>query len=170
MELHRGKISLWIILPPYCSQREIVRSLLGSLILMSSISLSVWVPQGFWKIEGWFGLVKREFKNTVSPSQIPHEMLAGEPFGNPSFLQEGLWGGREIALFLDCWLVYCILQVWIGRTDAEVETPVLWPPDLKNGRIWKDLDAGKNWRQTEKGTTEDEMVGWHHWLYWHEFE
>ena len=64
MELHRGKISLWIILPPYCSQREIVRSLLGSLILMSSISLPVWVPQGFWKIEGWFGLVKREFKNS----------------------------------------------------------------------------------------------------------
>ena len=64
MELHRGKISLWIILPPYCSQREIVRSLLGSLFLMSSISLPVWVPQGFWKIEGWFGLVKREFKNS----------------------------------------------------------------------------------------------------------
>ena len=51
--------------------------------------------------------------------------------------------------------------VFIRRTDAEAETPVLWPPDVKNWLIWKDPDAGKAWRQ-EKGTTEDEMVGWHH--------
>ena len=60
-------------------------------------------------------------------------------------------------------------QPWIviGRTDAEAETPVLWPPDAKNWLIWKDPDAGKDWRP-EKGTTEDEMVGWHHWLDGHE--
>ena len=58
--------------------------------------------------------------------------------------------------------------IFIGRTDAEAETPVLWPPDVKNWFIWKDPDAGEDWRQ--KGTTEDEMVGWHHWLYGHEFE
>ena len=53
---------------------------------------------------------------------------------------------------------------WIvfGRTDAEAEIPVLWPPDAKNWLIGKDPDAGKDWRQEEKGTTEDEMVGWHH--------
>ena len=51
--------------------------------------------------------------------------------------------------------------IFIGRTNAEVETPILWPPDVKNWFIWKDPDAGKDWRQ-EKGTTEDEMVGWHH--------
>ena len=63
-------------------------------------------------------------------------------------------------------------QFWIftGRTDAEAETPVLWPPDVKNWLIWKDPDAGEDWRQEEKGTTEDEMVGWHHWLDGHEFE
>ena len=63
-------------------------------------------------------------------------------------------------------------QSWmfIGRTDAEAETPILWPPDVKNWLIWKDPDAGKNWRQEEKGTTEDEMVGWHHRLDGHEFE
>ena len=57
-------------------------------------------------------------------------------------------------------------QTWIctGRTDAEAETLVLWPPDLKNWLIWKDPDAGKEWRQQEKGTTEDKMIGWHHWL------
>ena len=60
---------------------------------------------------------------------------------------------------------YCI---FIGRTDAE--TPILWPPDAKNWFIGKDLDAGKDWRQEEKGVTEDEMVGWHHQLNGHEFE
>ena len=57
-------------------------------------------------------------------------------------------------------------QSWmfIARTDAEVETPALWPPDAKNWLIWKEPDAGKDWRQEEKGMTEDEMVGWHHWL------
>ena len=63
-------------------------------------------------------------------------------------------------------------QPWtfIGRTDAEVETPVLWPPDAKSLLIGKDPDAGKDWGQEEKGTKEDEMVGWHHQLDGHEFE
>ena len=60
--------------------------------------------------------------------------------------------------------------VFIGRTDAEAETPILWPPHAKNWLIRKDPDAGKDWRQEEKGKTEDEMVGWHHWLDGHEFE
>ena len=60
--------------------------------------------------------------------------------------------------------------IFIGRTDAEAETPILWPPYVKSWLIGKDLDAGKDWRQEEKGPTEDEMVGWHHWLDWHEFE
>ena len=54
--------------------------------------------------------------------------------------------------------------IFIGRTDAEAETPVFWPPDTKNWLIGKDLDAGKDQRQEEKGTTEDETVEWHHWL------
>ena len=54
--------------------------------------------------------------------------------------------------------------VFTGRTDAKAETPVLWPPHVKSWLIGKDPDAGKDWRQEEKGTTEDEMVGWHHWL------
>ena len=54
--------------------------------------------------------------------------------------------------------------VFIGRTDAEAETPILWPPDVKNWLIWKDSDAEKDWRQEEKGMTEDEMGGWHHQL------
>ena len=60
--------------------------------------------------------------------------------------------------------------IFIGRTDAEAETPILWPPDAKNRLTGKDPDAGKDWRQEEKGMTEDEMVEWHHRLNGHEFE
>ena len=60
--------------------------------------------------------------------------------------------------------------IFIGRTDAETEAPILWPPDAKSWIIRKDPDAGKDWGQEEKGTTEDEMVGWHHRLNGHEFE
>ena len=62
-----------------------------------------------------------------------------------------------------CW-------IFIGRTDAKAETPVLWPRDAKNQFIGKDPDAGQDWRQEEKGMIEDKMVGWHHWLDGHEFE
>jgi len=54
--------------------------------------------------------------------------------------------------------------IFIGRTDAEIETPILWPLNAKNWLIWKDPAAGKDWRQGKKGMTEDKMVGWHHWL------
>ena len=60
--------------------------------------------------------------------------------------------------------------IFIGRTDAEAATPILWPLDAKNWLTGKDPDSGKDWRQDEKGTTEDEKVGWHHWLDRHEFE
>ena len=59
--------------------------------------------------------------------------------------------------------------IFIGRTDDEAETPILWPPDAKNWLIWKDPDAGKDWRQEEKRTAEDEMVAWHHQSKRHKF-
>ena len=59
--------------------------------------------------------------------------------------------------------------MFIGRTDVEAETLALWPPDAKSWLIWKDPDIGKDWGQEEKGTTEDEIVGWHHWLDGHGF-
>ena len=62
-----------------------------------------------------------------------------------------------------CW-------IFIGRTDAEAQIPTLWPPDAKNQLTGKDPDAGKDWRREEKGTTEDEMVEWYHWLNGHKFE
>ena len=62
-------------------------------------------------------------------------------------------------------------QSWVffGRSDVEAETPILWPPGAESWLIWKDLDAGKDWRQKEKGTMEDEMAGWHHWYNGHGF-
>ena len=62
------------------------------------------------------------------------------------------------------------LWIFIGRTDAETEIPILWPPDTKNWLLGKDPDAGKDWRQEEKAMTEDEMAGWQHRLDGHEFE
>ena len=64
----------------------------------------------------------------------------------------------------------CQSWVFIGKTDVEAETPILWPPDVKSWLIWKDPDAGKDWRREEKGTTEDEIAGWHHRLNGHELE
>ena len=61
-------------------------------------------------------------------------------------------------------------RIFIGGTDAEARTPTLWPPDVKSWLIGKDPDAGKDWRQEEKGTTEGEIVGWHHRLHGDEFE
>ena len=60
--------------------------------------------------------------------------------------------------------------IFIGRTDAEAETPILWPPDVNNWLVGKDPDAGKDWRREEKGMTEDEIFGWHHWHSGHEFQ
>ena len=87
-----------------------------------------------------------------------------------------LWCWRRLLSPLDCKDVKPVNpkgnQSWIfiGRTDAKAEAPILWPPDAKNWLIGKDPHAGKDWRQEEKGMTEDEMVGWHHWFNAHEFE
>ena len=87
-----------------------------------------------------------------------------------------LWCWRRLESPLDCKEIQPVHpkenQSWmfIGRTDGEAETPMLWPPDAKNWLIGKDPDAGKDWRQEEKGTTEDEMVEWHHQLDGHELE
>ena len=87
-----------------------------------------------------------------------------------------LWCWRRLLCPLDCKEIQPVHpkrnQSWmfIGRTDAEAETSILWPPDVKNWLSRKNPDAGKDWRQQEKGTTKDEMVAWHHLLNGHEFE
>ena len=86
-----------------------------------------------------------------------------------------LWSWRRLTISLDCKEIKPVHpkgnQSWIfiERTDAEAEALILWPPDVKSWLTGKDPDAGKDWRQEVKGTT-DEMVGWHHWLDGHEFE
>ena len=87
-----------------------------------------------------------------------------------------LWCWRTLESPLDCkeiqWVHSTGDQSWmfIGRTDAEAETPILWPPDAKNWLIRKYPDVGKDWMWEEKGKTENEIVGLHHWLQGHEFE
>ena len=87
-----------------------------------------------------------------------------------------LWCWRRLESSLDCKEIQPVHPkgdqswVFIGRTDAEAETPVLWPPDVKSWLIGKDPEAGRDWGQEEKGMTEDEMAGWHYRLDGHEFE
>ena len=87
-----------------------------------------------------------------------------------------LWCWRRLLSPLDCKEIQPDHskrdQSWmfIGRTDVEAETPILWPPDVKSWLPGKDPDAGRDWGQEEKGTTEDEMAGWHHRLDGREFE
>ena len=87
-----------------------------------------------------------------------------------------LWCWRTLESLLDCKEIQPVHPegdqswVFIGRTDAEAETPILWPPHMKSWLIGKDPDAGRDWGQEEKGTTEDERAGWHHWLNGYEFE
>ena len=86
-----------------------------------------------------------------------------------------LWCWRRLLSPLDCKEIKSVHHkvdkswVFIGRTDVEAETPILQPPHAKSWLIWKDPDAGKDWGQEEKGMTEDEMLGWHHWLNGHGF-
>ena len=90
-------------------------------------------------------------------------MLLNCGVGEDSWESLGLQGGPTVHPKGD--------QPWmfIGRTDAEAETPILWPPDAKSWLTGKHPDAGKDWGQEEKGATEDEMVWWHHWLNGHGF-
>ena len=89
-------------------------------------------------------------------------------------VEEDSW--EFLGLILDCKEIKPVNPkgnrswIFIGRTDAEAETPILWPPDAKNWLLGKDPDAGKDWRQEEKEMTEVEMVGWHLQLDGHEFE
>ena len=93
-----------------------------------------------WEPKNWFFWTMVLEKTLESPSDCK-EIKPVNPKGNQS-------------------------QMFIGRTEAKAEAPIFWPPDVKNWLIGKDPDAGKNWRQEEKGMTEDEMVGWHHRLQW----
>ena len=86
-------------------------------------------------------------------------MLLNCGVGEDSWESLGLQGDQASQSWNQSW-------IFIGRTDAEAETPTLWPPDVKNWLLGKDPDAEKDWRREEKGTTEEEMVGWHHHLTW----
>ena len=104
-----------------------------------------------WVLKNWcFWTVVLE-KILESPLDYK-EIQPAHPKGNQDILKE-----------INEW-------IFIGRTDAEAETPILRPPDVENWLIWKDPDAGEDWRQEEKGMTVDEMAGWCHCLDGHEFE
>ena len=103
-----------------------------------------------------------------------YQMHISPPGGHPQNCKFSLFWLTESSwkrLLRDPWTARRSKQSWvfIARTDVEAETPILWPPDVKGWLTWKDPDAGKDWGQ-EKGTIEDEVVGWHHQRNGHEFE
>ena len=101
---------------------------------------------------------------------VPKEAGAGIRKGGRNGLPRGT---RKLLGMMDIFIILVMVIVsWVQtrqRTDAEAEAPILWPPDVKSQLTGKDLDAGKDWGQEEKGATEDEMVGWHHQPNGHEF-
>ena len=101
---------------------------------------------------------KRHFSNDL---QVSVDLVSG-------YRSEDLCASLQCQQKLSARISTSHSWIFIGRTDAEAETPILWPPDVKNWLTGKDPDAGKDWRQEEKGRTEEEMVGWHHWLNGHE--
>ena len=130
-----------------------------TLITLLKIEIKVWSSYGFsishvwmwkmdykerWALKNWYFWTV-VLKETLESALDCKEIQPLYPKGNQSW-------------------------IFIGRTDVEAETPILWPPDAKNWLAGKDPDAGTDWRQEEKGTTEDEMVVWHHQLHGHEFE
>ena len=139
----------------YIYKDKLINTILSwasQIILKSHVCFSVSSPIWIWELdhkEGWalknwcFRIVVLE-RTLESPLDCK-EIQPVHPKGNQSW-------------------------IFFGRTDAEAESPILWSPDVKNWLTRKDPDAGKDWRQEEKQTIEDEMVGWHHWLDGHEFE
>ena len=141
----------------------------------------IWLPDA----ENWCtgkdpdaGKDSRQEENETTEDEMVgwHHWLDGHEFEQAPGVGDGqgslaccsLWGCKESDMTE--WLNWIELSWFIGRTDAEAEAPKLWLPDAKSQHIGKDSDAGKDWGQEEKGMTEDEVVGWHHWLNRHEFE
>ena len=113
--------------------------------LISRMDVCVRSPSGFRQLESILFLPRSFFSDLLFESPLDcKEIQTVHPEGDQSW-------------------------VFTGRTDVEAENLILWPPDAKGWIIWKEPDAGKDWRQEEKGTTEDEMVGWHHRLNGHGF-
>ena len=105
-----------------------------------------------WMPQNWFFWTVVLEKTLESPLDSK-EFQPVHPKGDKSWVFIGLMNSPYYSII---------------RTDAEAETPILWPPDAKSWLIGKDSAAGREWGQEEKGMTEDEMAGWHHWLNWHE--
>jgi len=152
-----GKVVWYSRLLKNFPQLVVIHTVKGFSVVKDGRYSPFWIPSGFTTHSGglqslvtvilitgnWcFWIVLLE--NTLESSLDCKEIKQVNPEGNQSW-------------------------IFIGSIDAEAETPILWPPDVKNWLIGKDPDAGKDWRQ-EKEMTEDEMVGWHHWLDGHEFE
>ena len=121
----------------------------------------------------WFTLIARLWKLQLIVASLADRHM--KPCSAPAISYRGTRGQCVSPYGKHCKEIQLVnpkgnkSSIFIGRTEAEAETPVLWPPDAKNQLIGKDPDAREDWRREEKWKTEDEMAGWHHWLNGHEF-
>ena len=166
--------------------------------LFSWVSKSLQMVTAAMKLKDACSLEKKLWKMLDSVLKSRHYLANKHPYSQSySFSSSPLWMWKldhKVGWVLKNWCFWTMVlektlespldckelnlvnpkgnQFWIfiGRTDAEAEAPVFWPPDEKSWLLRKDPDAGEDWRQVEKETTEEEMAGWHHWLNGHEFE
>ena len=157
---------------PLVSLIFLKRSLVFPILLFSSISLHWSLRKAFLSL---LAILWNSAFRCLYLSFSPL-LFTSLPFTAFSFHFFSVFSQKTLESPLDCKEIQPVHPkgdqswVFIGGTDVEAETPVLWPPDVKSWLIGKDPDAGKDWGQEENGTTEDKMVGWHHWLHGHAFE
>ena len=148
------RIHLWShLVLGFCSfGRFLIKILISVLVIgLFIISISCWFSLGRGHVWMW----ELDCKESWAPKNwcfwtVVLEKTLESPLNSKEIKPVNVKGNQS-------WIL-------IGRTDAEAEDPILWPPDAKSRLIRKDSDAGKDWGQEEEGTTKDEMVGWHHWL------
>ena len=132
-----------------------------------------------WKINQWIDYFPQKFSFIIYGFPSSHvwmwELDCKESWAPKNWCFWTVVLEKTLENPLDCKEIQAVHpkrnQSWVftGRTDVEAKTPIVWPPDVTSWLIWKDPDAGKDWRQQEKGMTENEMVRWHHRLNGHEF-
>ena len=148
-----------------CPSSQWCHPTISSSVIPFSSCLQSFPASGAFQISQFFTSGGQSVGVSASAWVLPMNIQDWFPLGLTgviSLLFKGMhrWSPKSLHNFLN----------YIGRADAEAEVPILRPPDAKNWLIRKDPDAGKDWRQEEKGTPEDEMVGWHHWLDGHELK
>ena len=162
-----------------CPSSQWCHPTISSSAVLFSSRLQSFPASGYFPVNQFFTSGGQSIEASASASVLPMNSQNWFPLGLTGWIFLQSKGLSRVFSKFRYHLLYILEyihskgdQPWVffGRNDAKAETPVLWPPHVKSWLIGKDFDAGRDWVQEEKGTTEDEMAGWHHRLDGHEFE